>query len=45
MKNFFAARLRVVANCGDFSLANDDFKPVANSFGKNQTRVGEDHSA
>ena len=28
---------------GDPSLFHDNFKPVANSIGKNQTRVREDH--
>ena len=31
------------ADRGDPSLFHDNFKPVANSIGKNQTRVREDH--
>ena len=30
-------------NLRDFSFFHDNFKPVANSIGKNQTRVREDH--
>ena len=33
------------ANRSDFSLFDDNFKPVANSIGKNQTRVAKDHFA
>jgi hypothetical protein len=33
------------ANVGDFSFFDDDFEAVANSIGKNQTRVCEDHVA
>jgi len=43
INNFFPARLRLLANCGDFSLLDSEFKPVANSIGKNQTRIGKNH--
>src|SRR6266481_3499994 len=43
INNFFPARLCLLANCDDFSLANVDFKPVANSIEKNQTRVCKNH--
>jgi hypothetical protein len=39
----FLLRQGSLANRGDFSLLHDNFKPVANSIGKNQTRVCEDH--
>ena len=45
INNLFLGRLRLLTNCDDFSLANDDFKPIVNSIGKNQTRVCKDHSA
>ena len=32
-----------LVNRGDFSFFHDNFKPIANSIGKNQTRVGKDH--
>jgi len=32
-----------LANRGDFSLFHDNVKSVANSIGKNQTRIREDH--
>jgi hypothetical protein len=43
INNFFPARLRLLTNSDDFSLASDDFKTVANSIGKNQTRIRKNH--
>ena len=42
---FAAAPGHPLADRGDFSLFHDNFKPISNSIGKNQTRVGEDHVA
>jgi hypothetical protein len=39
----FPVRQGSLADRSDFSLFHDNFKPVANSIGKNQTRVREDH--
>jgi hypothetical protein len=39
----FPVRQGSLADRGDFSLFHDNFKSVANSIGKNQTRVREDH--
>jgi hypothetical protein len=39
----FPVRQGSLADRSDFSLFHDNFKPVANSIAKNQTRVREDH--
>jgi hypothetical protein len=39
----FPVRQGLLANRGDLSFLHDNFKPVANPIGKNQTRVREDH--
>jgi hypothetical protein len=39
------ARLSSFVDSGDLSFLHDNFKPIANSIGKNQTRVGKDHVA
>src|SRR5262245_40690304 len=53
INNFFAARLclphrslatsGLLANCRNFSFCCDDLESIANSVGKNQTRVCEYH--
>jgi hypothetical protein len=43
--NIFSARTRLLPNCGNFSFFRDNFEAIANSIGKNQTRVGKDHSS
>jgi hypothetical protein len=39
----FPVRQGSLADRSDFSLFHHNFKPIANSIGKNQTRVREDH--
>src|SRR5262245_1020933 len=39
----FATHPGPLADRGDFSFLHDNLKPVANSVGKNQARVREDH--
>jgi hypothetical protein len=43
--NIFPARSYLLTNVGDSAPVDDNFEAVANSIGKNQTRVCEDHSA
>ena len=43
--NLFRARMCLLANCGNFSFCRDNLEAIANSVGKNQTRIGEDHSS
>ena len=35
--------IALLSDCSDFSLFNDDLKTIANSIGKNQTRVRKNH--
>src|SRR6266550_2382786 len=42
--NVLSTRRRMLANFRDFSFLNNELKPIANSIGKNQTRVTNDHS-
>ena len=43
--NLFRARMCLLANCRNFSFCRDNLEAIANSIGKNQTRIGEDHSS
>ena len=43
INDVFPSRPRSRADGVDFSVVNNHFKPVADSIGKNQTRVCEDH--
>ena len=46
INNLVAARLRLsglFTNCDDFSVASNEFKPVANFIGENQTSIRKDH--
>src|SRR5438552_8464722 len=41
--DIFATRSCLLTNVGNFSLLHDNFQAIANSIGKNQTRVCEGH--
>ena len=43
IKNLVGVSTALLSDCSDFSFFNDDLKTIANSIGKNQTRVREDH--
>jgi len=43
INNFVAARLRLLTNRHDFSFVSNEFKPVANSSGENQTSIRKNH--
>ena len=42
--NLFRARICLLANCRNFPFCHDNLEAIANSVGKNQTRIGEYHS-
>ena len=44
INSVFSARTRLLPNCGNFSFFRDNFEAIANSIGKNQTRVCENHA-
>ena len=41
--NVFSARACLLPHRGNFSFFRNNFEAIANSIGKNQTRVCEDH--
>jgi hypothetical protein len=41
--NLFRSRICLLANCRNFPLCHDNLEPIANSVGKNQTRINEYH--
>ena len=44
INSVFSARACLLPNCGNFSFFRDNFEAIANSIGKNQTRVCENHA-
>src|SRR5438034_8321520 len=43
INNLLPGRLRLLTNRDDFSFASNEFKPVANFIGKNQTCIRKNH--
>ena len=43
INNLVAARLRLLTNRHDFSFVSNEFKPVANFSGENQTSIRKNH--